>query len=499
MCFFFIRRLQWMEGSLYLFSTLLLSVRVDHYSWHFLETLRLIRSVVMVWSKYYMKREHDHNRFVLLMIAFIFRIGMIIIFSNMFITLIGWDCLGATSFLLVIFYKNRKRLGSGIITALTNRIGDCFLLCLLGFYFMERHLLWLRLLIIMSITKRAQFPFSRWLPAAMAAPTPVSALVHSSTLVTAGVYMMIRYCHLDSRLMIWIGRFTILLAGLSACTERDLKKVVALRTLSQLGVIMIALGAGEKSYCFFHIISHACFKALIFLCVGTSLHTVYGTQDRRSFNKNYTLFVTFFLIASILSLLGLIFTSGYYRKDSIFEMTYKAYSWAVLCFLLGIRLTTCYSVKILTLLFGVKFTLNRSNIFGGLSWSVKMPVYTLGFYSFCYGKGWITHRLLIPMNFFGRGIPLFCIFVGGFIGFKIKPVNDIFLRRIITLIPNTQHLAGKMTRLQSIDKGWLDAKRYSFFHSFLIEHYTPLISIGIRILLIWIYGKYSQCSIEMCC
>ena len=120
---------------------------------------------------------------------------LLIFMSTLYGTLIGWDGLGITSFLLVIYYKNRKSLGRSIITALTNRVGDAFLLILLGLslYTVGGHHLGLVLLLLTAMTKRAQYPFSRWLPAAMAAPTPVRALVHSSTLVTAGVYLLLRF------------------------------------------------------------------------------------------------------------------------------------------------------------------------------------------------------------------------------------------------------------------------------------------------------------------
>ena len=485
-CAFFIGLLPMLDRNIYLFSMISVRVSVDRYTISFLEVLFLISFAVMVWSKYYIQRDIDHNRFLLLIIAFIIRMAIIIIFSNMYMALIGWDCLGVTSFLLVIFYKNRKRLGSGIITALSNRIGDCFFLCLLGFLCVDRYLC-LILLIMMRITKRAQFPFSGWLPAAIAAPTPVRALVHSSTLVTAGVYMIIRYCNLDSGPMISIGRFTILIAGLRACSESDLKKVVALRTLSQLGVMMVALGAGEKNHGFHHMISHACFKALIFICIGTSLHSVYGTQDGRRFNKTYTLFIAVFLSASVLSLLGFMYLSGYERKEIILEMTYKANSCAILRFLLGVGLTTCYSVKIMTLLFGFDFTLNRCTALGGFKWTVKAPMYSLGFLSLRYGQWWMEERLLFPGN--GEKImPLVFILLGLLLGFFLPRINNKFLRRIITLIPNTQHLASNKMRLQ-IDKGWLEAKSYLCVHPFLIEHFTPLIAIGISILLIWLYGQ----------
>ena len=158
----------------------------------------------------------------------------------------------------------------------------------------------------------------------MSAPTPVSALVHSSTLVTAGVYVLIRFCRQDTSQLLIIGRCTILLAGLRACAERDLKKVVALRTLSQLGIIIVSLGAQLKAYCFFHVISHACFKALLFLSVGVMIHSVFGTQDYRRFNELSSLpFASTLMCVSNLSLVGFIYTTGFYRKDMILENLYE--------------------------------------------------------------------------------------------------------------------------------------------------------------------------------
>lgn len=184
----------------------------------------------------------------------------------------------------------------------------------------------------------------------MAAPTPVRALVHSSTLVTAGVYVLIRYCKFDMSQIIYIGSATMILAGLRACVERDLKKIVALSTLSQLGVIMVSIGTNAKSYCFFHLISHACFKALLFLCVGTFIHSVYGSQDHRSFDKINPITLSVFCAIANMSLLGFIFTSGFYRKDMILEELYRgASSLMIAIFLIGIGLTSCYSMKILTI------------------------------------------------------------------------------------------------------------------------------------------------------
>lgn len=180
-----------------------------------------------------------------------------------------------SSFLLVIYFSNQKSLNAGLLTFLTNRLGDGFLLCAarLGFYlhsfrlvitnYVPDLLLLFILFVLGAFTKSAQVPFSSWLPAAIAAPTPVSALVHSSTLVTAGVYLLFRTSYLiPSRVatcMFFTGCFTILVARLRALREVDIKKIIALSTLSQLGLIVTALGLQQNFLAFFHLLTHAFF------------------------------------------------------------------------------------------------------------------------------------------------------------------------------------------------------------------------------------------------
>jgi len=144
-----------------------------------------------------MDGEPYFRRFLRVVLLFVGAMIILVFINTLFGALVGWDGLGITSFLLVIYFKNRKALGRGLITALTNRLGDAFLLVLLGLAFMPQASTYilLVLLILTAITKRAQYPFRRWLPSAMAAPTPVRALVHSSTLVTAGVYLLLRFNH----------------------------------------------------------------------------------------------------------------------------------------------------------------------------------------------------------------------------------------------------------------------------------------------------------------
>ena len=174
-----------------------LGVTVDVWSLRFYSLLGLISGAVVGWAYYYIDGEPYFRRFLRVVIAFVGSMVILVFINTLFGALVGWDGLGITSFLLVIYFKNRKSLGRGMITALTNRLGDAFLLVLLGLAFLPLTATYtlLILLLLTAITKSAQYPFRRWLPAAIAAPTPVRALVHSSTLVTAGVYLLLRFNH----------------------------------------------------------------------------------------------------------------------------------------------------------------------------------------------------------------------------------------------------------------------------------------------------------------
>jgi len=209
-----------------------------------------------------------------------------------------------------------------------------------------------------AITRRAQVPFSAWLPAAMAAPTPVSALVHSSTLVTAGVYLLIRFNEVVGVriFLLIISLLTILVSGVNANLEIDLRKIIALSTLSQLGVIIITISVGLVEIAYFHILSHALFKSLLFLCAGVFIHRGGDIQDVRDLGGAVSLNpVTslYFLVCS-LSLCGFPYISGFYSKDILLEMYFIGGGVNLLIFtlvLVSILLTRIYSTKlIITLL-----------------------------------------------------------------------------------------------------------------------------------------------------
>jgi NADH-ubiquinone oxidoreductase chain 5 len=192
------------------------------------------------------------------------------------------------------------------------------------------------------------------LPAAIAAPTPVSALVHSSTLVTAGVYLLIRINILlvgtnMSTVLIVIGAFTIFIAGCAAILEIDIKKVIALSTLSQLGIIIIIIGAGAPVLAYFHLLSHAFFKAILFICAGIIIHNIKDYQDIRkiSISKNFIPIVSSVILIANISLCGLPFLRGFYSKDIILELIIiKGINILIIVVvLLGTFLTVAYSCR----------------------------------------------------------------------------------------------------------------------------------------------------------
>merc|ERR1712025_270936 len=304
--------------------------------------------------------EKHYTRFLGILGRFVFSIIILIFIGRLFGALVGWDGLGVTSFLLVIYYKNRKSLGSGIITALINRLGDCFFLLILGMFFYSYSYFYLlvALILITSITKSAQIPFSSWLPAAIAAPTPVSALVHSSTLVTAGVYLLLRFNLIlgeGIEAILILGCITITIAGIRGVIELDIKKIIALSTLRQLGVIFFSLGLGESFLRYFHLISHAYFKAIIFICAGAIIHSISDYQDLRKIGAGYSrnpLINGVILVGSV-RLCGIPFISGFYSKDQILE-TIFIYNISGLIFFfttIATIITAIYSCRVIIRLF----------------------------------------------------------------------------------------------------------------------------------------------------
>jgi len=339
----------------------------------FFRTVCLIAGGIFLFRSSYMRNDKFSNRFLRVVLIFGFSIGLLVFSPNLVRILLGWDGLGVTSYLLVCYYRREKRFNARILTALSNRLGDVVLLLLIAInlnpaiinfglfsYSNLDTIFFLSLVLVASITKRAQIPFSAWLPAAIAAPTPVSALVHSSTLVTAGVYLLIRFNFIlfnanIAAITLWVGCLTILIAGARALLELDIKKIIALSTLSQLGVMVFTLGLGEIFLRWFHLIRHAYFKAIIFIGAGAIIHRVRGYQDIRkigSLNRNNFLISRVFLTGS-LSLCGMPFLTGFYSKDAILEqfLINSFRIWTLRVVFLATMLTSAYSIRVILILF----------------------------------------------------------------------------------------------------------------------------------------------------
>jgi NADH-ubiquinone oxidoreductase chain 5 len=328
----------------------------------------LISANVLRFSTVYIRDDKFINRFTLLVVAFIISINLLIYIPHLIILLIGWDGLGITSFILVVYYQNSKSLRAGLITALTNRIGDVAILLSIGWTLSQGHwnILHIRMensyrifqisaITLAAITKSAQIPFSRWLPAAIAAPTPVSALVHSSTLVTAGVFLLIRFypflrsINIFNKFILFIAVSTIIIAGIRATTECDIKKIIALSTLRQLGIIITRIGLGFPQIAFIHIVIHALFKALLFICAGNLIRLHRHAQDLRWIGNTLNaapVTATCILIANT-ALCGFPFIAGFYSKDLIIETAIfsEQNRFIVILILLSVGFTSFYSMR----------------------------------------------------------------------------------------------------------------------------------------------------------
>jgi len=339
----------------------------------FSATVCFISANVLLFSSRYIDHEKENGQFLLIIFLFILSINLLIFIPHIIFLLLGWDGLGLVRFLLVIHYPSPKSLAAGYITVLTNRIGDALIIVSIplmlssltlnpSVYNNPTSLTLLSLLLITAaITKRAQIPFSSWLPAAIAAPTPISALVHSSTLVTAGVFLMYRFYPLlrgspyYSFTLLLAASLTILIAGLAAFKENDIKKIIALSTLSQLGVMIFSLAINLPELAYFHILTHATFKALLFIAAGNIILQRSHTQDLRQFGNTYwiqPISVTSLIIANI-SLIGFPFIAGFFSKDLIIEIVLfnKRNILIFLSLLVATIFTLLYSIRFIYNLF----------------------------------------------------------------------------------------------------------------------------------------------------
>nr|YP_004734458.1 NADH dehydrogenase subunit 5 [Agriosphodrus dohrni]ADF65638.1 NADH dehydrogenase subunit 5 [Agriosphodrus dohrni] len=423
----------------------------DWISLTFLGCVFIISSMVIYYSESYMSVDMYKSRFYFLVLMFVMSMMMMIVSPNLMSILIGWDGLGLVSYCLVIYFQNFKSYSAGMLTVLTNRIGDVAILLAIAwmmnygswhyiFYMNLWDDSWMQYLIMLIIlagfTKSAQIPFSSWLPAAMAAPTPVSALVHSSTLVTAGVYLLIRFStllqNMNCSFFLLLSVMTMFMAGLGANFEYDLKKIIALSTLSQLGLMMSILFIGYPILAFFHLLTHAFFKALLFLCAGLMIHCMSDSQDIRHMGSviNHLPFTCSCFCISNFSLCGLPFLAGFYSKDIILEVMSLSYSNMFIFFLffVSVGLTVSYSMRLIY--FCLSFNMNtfvcQSYYEEGVMMRSMIPLSLLAIFSGSI-LSWLIFSfpflIFFPLSL--KLLPLMFVFLGGWLGYELSYISCV--------------------------------------------------------------------------
>nr|WCS40543.1 NADH dehydrogenase subunit 5 [Diprioninae sp. GYN-2022c] len=433
-------------------SCVVMTLLFDWMSLIFMSTVLFISSLIILYSFSYMMDEINLNRFILLLILFVFSMMLLIISPNLISILLGWDGLGLISYCLVIYYQNIKSFNAGMLTVLSNRIGDIFLLLSISwmlnyggwnFYFYMEFLksnsfamMITLMILIASFTKSAQIPFSAWLPAAMAAPTPVSSLVHSSTLVTAGVYLLIRFENLFNNqnfitIFLLFSSLTMFMSGLNANFEFDLKKIIALSTLSQLGLMMSVLFLGFKNLAFFHLLMHAFFKALLFMCSGIFIHSLSNFQDIRILGSMYTQLplTSICFHFSNLSLCGFPFLAGFYSKDLILEMVLMLnYNMFIMVmFFLSTFLTVCYTFRLIYFSMFGWYNMISMNFLNDYDSNLNSSMCTMMIMVIFGGSAfsWLIfpYNYFIILPFFLKILPVIIIIMGMFFGFFIYFLN----------------------------------------------------------------------------
>ena len=369
------------------------SFRLDNISCLIAFIVCLISFLVGIYSSSYISSKSEQKKFWLFLLLFQFSM-LGLLFSNAFISFfLFWELVGFSSFLLIGFYNSKKESGIAAMKAfLFNKISDLFLLA--GFIFLivkgdinsfeklstsgfinssELYSIVPYLLIVGGLAKSAQFPLQGWLPHAMAGPTPASALIHAATMVTAGVYLQIRLLPVYSDIHLIIlgmaGALSAICGGFCAIGQVEIKKLLAFSTISQLGLMMVAVSTSNETSAILHLLTHAFFKCGLFLTAGIALHyfiTKSSNENERSYSKfvlpkNYRTTFLILILILLLSLTGIPFTSGYISKESILlsllEKAHSSHSMWTITFiltLLSVLLTGIYSGRFLSLIYSNK-------------------------------------------------------------------------------------------------------------------------------------------------